>query len=77
MRTIIRYQPSCKYILNSRTKEETPWLYCDGANHFYKTYEECLDRVKKEIADRKHTDQPVVAYIIMKVTHEEVEEVHL
>lgn len=76
MRTRTMYQPSCKYILNDKG-EQTPWLYCDGANHFYKTYEECLDRVKKEIQDRKHTDQPVVAYIIMKVTHEEVEEVHL
>ena len=72
-RTRIMYQASIKF---KYSEGISPWMYCESANTFYKTYEECLESVKKEIKRRKY-DQPIVSYMIEKITREEIEIVEI
>ena len=71
-----KYQAVVKWFIDKRRNNElTGWMYHE--NTFYKTYEEALASVKKEIAYRKNSEQPVAAYKITKFIIEEIEIVEL
>lgn len=72
----IRYEAVAKWYIDTRRNEEvSPYMSIDLAS--YKTYEECLENVKKEIKRRSRTEQPVHSYKIYKVCCEVVEEIEV
>ena len=73
-----KYQAVVKWFIDKRRNNElTSWMHHEPANKFYNTYEEALASVKKEIAYRKNSEQPVVTYKIKKFIIEEIEVVEL
>lgn len=68
-----RFEAVAKWFIdNRRNNDLTPYMTFDIKS--YKTYEECLLSVKKEIKRRSRTEQPIYSYKIYKVCYEVVEE---